>query len=72
MGVVRLARTARARWEPVFLGVGAVLMVIGFALPAASAAFLLGMLVLVGTLLKGISAKGRAAGQAADCWYWRG
>jgi len=72
IGVVRLARTVRARWEPVSLVVGGLLMVIGFALPAASAAFVLGMLVLVITLLRGIATKGRATGQAADCWQWRG
>ena len=33
---------------------------------------LLGMLVLVITLLKAISSKGRSVGQAADCWQWRG
>jgi hypothetical protein len=72
IGVVRLARAVRARWEPVSLGIGAVLMAIGFALPAAFAVFFLGMLVLVVTLLKGIASKGRPAGQAADCWQWRG
>ena len=72
LGVLCLARGARARWEPVFLGVGAVLMVIGFVVPAAFVAFLLGMLVLVVTLLKGIASKGRTAAQAADCWQWRG
>ncbi len=72
IGVVRLARATRVRWEPVSLGVGVVLAVIGFALPAASVAFLLGMLVLVVTLMKGIATKGRTAGQAADCWQWRG
>jgi len=72
IGVMRLARAARARWEPVSLGAGAVLMVIGFTLPTAFVAFFLGMLVLVVTLLKGIASKGRAAGQAADCWRWRG
>ena len=72
IGVMRLARAARARWEPVSLGAGAVLMVIGFTLPTAFVAFFLGMLVLVVTLLKGIASKGRAAGQAADCWQWRG
>jgi hypothetical protein len=71
LGVIRLARSARARWEPVFLGVGTALMVIGFELPAAFAAFFLGLLVLVVTLLKGIAVKGRAAGQAGDCWHWR-
>ena len=72
IGVVRLARAARARWEPVSLGAGAVLMVIGFVLPTAFVAFFLGMLVLVVSLLKGIASKGRTAGQAADCWQWRG
>jgi uncharacterized membrane protein YdcZ (DUF606 family) len=72
IGVVRLARVARTRWEPVFLGAGATLMIIGFELPAAFVAFPVGMLVLVVTLLKGIAAKGRPAGQAADCWQWRG
>jgi hypothetical protein len=45
---------------------------IGFALPAAAVAYLLGMLVLIVALITGIAAKGRAAGQAAGCWQWRG
>ena len=72
LGVMRLARAARIRWEPVFLGVGAVLTVVGFEVPAASVTFLLGLLILVVTLVKGIAAKGRSAGQAADCWQWHG
>jgi hypothetical protein len=72
IGVVRLARTMRARWEPVSLIAGGALMVIGFAVPAASLAFLLGMMILVIALLRGVATKGRAAGQAADCWQWRG
>jgi hypothetical protein len=52
IGVRRIARTARARWEPVALLVGILLMVIGFLLPAAGA-FMLGLLVLIATLLKG-------------------
>jgi hypothetical protein len=72
IGVVRLARATRARWEPVSLGVGALLMVIGFVWPAAYVAFCLGMLVLLVTLLRGVAIKGRSAGQAADCWQWRG
>jgi hypothetical protein len=56
----------------VSLGVGTVLAVIGFAVPAAFVAFLLGVLVLVVTLLMGVATKGRGAGQAADCWQWRG
>jgi hypothetical protein len=71
IGVVRLVRAARVHWEPVSLVAGGLLMVIGFALPAASVAFLIGMVVLVIALLKGIATKGRAAGQAADCWQWR-
>jgi hypothetical protein len=72
IGVLRLARATRSRWEPVFLGAGVALMAIGFAFPAAFAAYLLGMLVLLITLLKGIASKGRAVGQAGDCWQWRG
>lgn len=71
VGVMRLARTVRTRWEPVFLVVGATLTVIGFEVPAASVAFLIGLLVMVIALLRGIATKGRAAGQAADCWQWR-
>jgi hypothetical protein len=47
-------------------------MVIGFELPAAWLALPFGMLVLAVTLLTGIATKGRAAGQASDCWRWRG
>lgn len=72
IGLRCVARGARTRWEPVCLGAGATLMLIGWLLPSASVAFLLGMLVLLVTLLKGISVKGRPAGQAADCWQWRG
>ena len=53
IGLMRLARATRTRWEPVSLVAGATLTVIGFELPAASVAFLLGILVLVVTLLKG-------------------
>jgi hypothetical protein len=69
--VVRLARSTRAHWEPVSLVAGAALTVVGFVLPAASVAFLLGLVVLVVALIKGVAAKGRATGQAADCWQWR-
>ena len=72
IGLMRLARATRTRWEPVSLIAGATLTVIGFEVPAASAAFLVGILVLVVTLLKGIATKGRPAGQASDCWQWRG
>ena len=72
IGLRCVVRVTRARWEPVCLGIGATLMIIGFELPFAFVAYLVGMLVLVVTLLKGIASKGRAAGQAADCWQWRG
>jgi hypothetical protein len=72
IGVMRLARTARARWEPVSLAIGGTLTGIGFALPAAAVAYLLGLLILIVALITGIAAKGRAVGQAADCWQWRG
>lgn len=72
IGLMRIARATRTHWEPVSLVAGATLTVIGFELPAASLAFLIGILVLVVTLLKGIATKGRPTGQAADCWQWRG
>jgi hypothetical protein len=54
IGVLRLARTARVRWEPVSLLAGALLTVVGFVQPAVGGAFLLGVLVLIAALLKGI------------------
>lgn len=61
IGVRSVVRGVRSRWEPLFLGVGTTLMVVGFEVPAAFAAFFFGILVLVLTLLKGIATKGRAA-----------
>jgi hypothetical protein len=61
IGVLRLGRTARTRWEPVSLGVGVLLTVIGFVLPAVAGAYLLGLLVLTVALLKGISRQGRGS-----------
>src|SRR5215469_4452727 len=58
IGVRSVVRGARTRWEPVFLGVGATLMVIGFEVPAAFVTFLAGLLVLVVTLLTAIATKG--------------
>jgi hypothetical protein len=43
--VRRLARTVRARWRPLFLVTGALLMVVGVVLPGTMA-FVPGMLVL--------------------------
>ena len=54
LGVLRIARTARVRWEPVSLLAGVLLTMIGFALPAVAGAFLLGLLVLIVALLRGI------------------
>ncbi len=72
IGAVRLARATRARWEPVSLVVGVALAVIGFAVPPAFMAFLLGVVILVIALLRGVATKGRSTGQAADCWQWPG
>ena len=59
LGVLRLARTARVRWEPVSLLAGALIAVTGFVLPGGGGVFMLGVLVLIATLLKGINAQGR-------------
>jgi len=59
LGVLRLGRTARVRWEPVSLLAGAVIAITGFALPSGGAVFMLGVLVLIATLLKGLSAQQR-------------
>jgi hypothetical protein len=54
IGVLRLARTARARWEPVALAAGVLLMVAGYLVPSVAGVFFLGQLVLCAALLKGI------------------
>jgi hypothetical protein len=59
LGVLRLARTARVRWEPVCLLAGVVIAGTGFALPGGGGLFMLGVLVLIVTLLKGIAAQQR-------------
>ena len=66
IGVLRIARTARTRWEPVSLLSGALLMVVGFMLPTAAVAFLLGLLVLIVTLLKGIRGQRRGCDPAGN------
>jgi hypothetical protein len=53
LGVLRLARTIRNRREPVSLLAGTLLAMVGYMLPSAGA-FLLGVLVLIAALLKGI------------------
>ena len=62
LGALRLARTARVRWEPVSLLAGALITAAGFAIPAVGWAFLLGLLVLIGTLLVGINGQRRQRG----------
>ena len=59
LGALRLARTARVRWEPVSLLAGALIALTGFVLPGGGVVFMLGVLVLIVTLLKGISAQQR-------------
>jgi hypothetical protein len=67
LGALRLARSARTRWEPACLVAGTLLTVIGFLLPAV-VVFYAGLLVLIVTLVKGIAKKGRDAGLSAQ---WR-
>ena len=62
LGVLGLARTARARWEPVLLLVGALIATAGFAIPAIGWAFFLGLLALIVTLLTGIGGQQRRRG----------
>jgi hypothetical protein len=62
LGALWLARTARVRWEPVSLLVGSLITVAGFAIPAVGWAFLLGVFVLIGTLLRGINGQRRQRG----------
>ncbi len=52
IGVIRLARIIRARWRPVFLFTGAMLIVIGVMLPSLPA-FLAGPLVVLFAMPKG-------------------
>jgi len=58
-GVLRLGRTARACWEPVCLLAGSLIALTGFVHPAGGGIFMLGVLVLIVTLLKGLSAQQR-------------
>jgi len=62
LGALRLARTARVRWEPVSLLAGALITAAGFAIPAVGWAFFLGLLALIVTLLTGISRQQRRRG----------
>jgi hypothetical protein len=63
IGVLRLARTARARWEPVCLSAGVLLMVAGYLVPSVAGAFFLGQLLLCVALLRGIKGQ-RGRGRA--------
>jgi hypothetical protein len=58
IGILRLGRTTRARRELLSLLAGALLTVTGLMLSVAGT-FLLGLLVLIVTLLKGIRQQGR-------------
>ena len=64
LGALWLARTARVRWEPVSLLAGFLIAVTGFVLPAGGGVFMLGVLVLIATLVKGINAQERRRGPA--------
>jgi hypothetical protein len=54
IGVLRFARAMRARWEPLFLLTGVLLMAGGYVLPGIGL-FFPGLLVVTVTLLKGNS-----------------
>jgi len=58
IGVLRFARVLRARWEPLFLLAGVLLMAGGYFLPVIGL-FLPGLLVVTVTLLKGNSDRWR-------------
>jgi hypothetical protein len=58
IGVLRFARAIRARWEPLFLLAGVLLMVGGYILPVIGV-FFPGLLVVTVTLLKGNSDRWR-------------
>jgi len=60
IGVLRLVRATRTCWEPMSLLAGLLLTIAGLAMPAAGA-FLLGLLVLIVTLLKGIREQHQSA-----------
>jgi hypothetical protein len=69
--VSRLARTARTRWQTIFLLIGGLLTVIGIALPSG-AVLLPGILILLFALLTKTQALDcRAAAQLAK-WHWHG
>jgi hypothetical protein len=57
IGVLRLARAARTRWEPAWLFAGTLLTVVGYLVPSVGGAFFLGLLVLSVALLTGIKAQ---------------
>jgi len=58
IGVLRFARAMRARWEPLFLLAGVLLMAGGYFLPGIGL-FFPGLLIITVTLLKGNSDRWR-------------
>jgi hypothetical protein len=71
IGSTRLARLARARWRPVLLATGALLVVIGIVLPSGWA-FVPGLLVLLVAMLTEAEPSPCQAAAQMTAAHWSG